>query len=373
MVRPALVAALAATTSALSIKRQEAAQNELFTIELAPGVTKVVTEDEKFALKADGKNFIDITNHPNLASSSSSGLKAANKVAAAVTYPGEMSQTDAVTGLIAKLSTSNMETKLTTFSDIFTRYYQSATGKDASDWVLSEVKAIISESGATGASVEPFSHSFVQQSIIATIPGQSASKVIIGAHLDSINGRDRTGRSPGADDDGSGTVTIMEAMKALLSDPKIAAGEGANTLEFHWYAGEEGGLLGSADIFDQYSSDGADVKAMLQQDMTGYDAGPMGVINDYVDSSLTDFVHKVIDAYTEIGYVDTECGYGCSDHASATAAGYPSSFVIEGNFEDTSPFIHTINDTMETVSLEHMLEHAKLVTGFAYELTFATF
>ncbi|KAI0596084.1 leucine aminopeptidase 1 [Biscogniauxia sp. FL1348] len=370
MVRPALVAALAASTSALSIKRREAAQNELFTIELAPGVTKVVTQDEKFALKMDGKSFIDITNHPNLASSSSTSLKSVNK-AAAVTYPSEMSQTDTVAALISKLSTSNMETKLTTFSDIYSRYYQLDTGKDASDWVLAEVKAIVSESGVAGATVEPVSHSFVQQSVIATIPGQSESKVIIGAHLDSVNGDDRNARSPGADDDGSGTVTIMEAMKALLSDPKIAAGEGANTLEFHWYAGEEGGLLGSADIFDQYSADGVDVKAMLQQDMTGYDAGPMGVITDYVDSSLTEFVHKVIDAYTEIGYVDTECGYGCSDHASASAAGYPSSFVIEGNFADTSPYIHTANDTMETVSLEHMLEHAKLVTGFAYELVFA--
>ncbi|KAI1637470.1 leucine aminopeptidase 1 [Biscogniauxia mediterranea] len=369
MVRPALVAALAASTSALSIKRREAAQNELFTIELAPGLTKVVTQDEKFALKMDGKNFIDITNHPNLASSSS-GPKAVNK-AAAVTYPSEMSQSEAVTALISKLNTSNMEAKLTTFSDIFSRYYELDTGKDASDWVLAEVKAIVSESGAAGVTVEPFSHSFVQQSVIATIPGQSEAKVIIGAHLDSVNGRDRAGRSPGADDDGSGTVTIMEALKALLSDPRVAAGAGANTLEFHWYAGEEGGLLGSADVFDRYSSDGADVKAMLQQDMTGYDAGPMGVITDYVDGALTEFVHKVIDAYTEIGYVDTECGYGCSDHASASAAGYPSSFVIEGDFAATSPYIHTADDTMDTVSVEHMLEHAKLVTGFAYELAFA--
>lgn len=63
-------------------------------------------------------------------------------------------------------------------------------------------------------------------------------------------------------------------MRVLLSDPTIAAGEGANTLEFHWYAGEEGGLLGSGDIFDSYKADGAVVKAMLQQDMTGYGNNP---------------------------------------------------------------------------------------------------
>ncbi len=46
-------------------------------------------------------------------------------------------------------------------------------------------------------------------------------------------------------------MTILEAMRVLLSDPKIAAGEGANTLEFHWYSGEEAGLLGSQDNFEK--------------------------------------------------------------------------------------------------------------------------
>lgn len=55
MVRSMLVAAaLAATSAALSIKRLEATQEELFTIELAPGVTQIVTEEEKWALKNVG-------------------------------------------------------------------------------------------------------------------------------------------------------------------------------------------------------------------------------------------------------------------------------------------------------------------------------
>lgn len=97
------------------------------------------------------------------------------------------------------------------------------------------------------------------------------------------------------DDDGSGSMTTLEAFRVLLSDPAIAAGEGTNTLEFHWYSGEEGGLLGSGDIYDAYSADGEVVKAMLQQDMTGYGDKPMGVITDRVDSALTEFIRKVID------------------------------------------------------------------------------
>ncbi|KAI1341888.1 leucine aminopeptidase 1 [Xylariaceae sp. FL0016] len=367
MVRTMLVAALAASATALSLKRKEAAQDKLFTIETAPGVTQVVTQDEKIALKMAGTNFIDITNHPNLASTAS----AVSAKRAAVTYPSSMTQTGTVNALIPSLSTAEMESWLTAYSEIYNRYYELDTGKEASDWILSTVQGIVDDSGATAAiTVTPFDHDFVQQSVIASIPGKSEAKIIVGAHLDSINGRNTSGRAPGADDDGSGSVTTLEAFKVLLSDPTIAAGEGENTLEFHWYAAEEGGLLGSGDVYTEYSRQNADVKAMLQQDMTGYrEAGPMGVINDYVDDTLTDFVRKVIDEYTTVGYVDSECGYGCSDHFSARAAGYPSAFVIEAEFSKISPYIHTADDTLDTVSYEHMLEHARMVVGYAYELT----
>lgn len=70
------------------------------------------------------------------------------------------------------------------------------------------------------------------------------------------------------------------------------------------YAAEEGGLLGSVDIWKQYKAEGKDAKAMLQQDMTGYSKGTtsqgkpdvVGVITDNVDAGLTEFITKVIDA-----------------------------------------------------------------------------
>jgi leucyl aminopeptidase len=162
----------------------------------------------------------------------------------------------------------------------------------------------------------------------------------------------------------------------LLTDPKIASGQFPNTLEFHWYSAEEGGLLGSQAIFQQYAKDKRDVRAMFQQDMTGYvkpgTTGSVGVITDYVDAGLTDFIKKVITAYCSIPYVTTKCGYACSDHASASKAGYPSAFVIESKMEDTSDYIHSTQDTMSTVNFDHVLEHAKMTVGFAYELAFAS-
>jgi bacterial leucyl aminopeptidase len=77
--------------------------------------------------------------------------------------------------------------------------------------------------------------------------------------------------------------------------------------------------------------------------------------------------------YVEIPFVDTQCGYACSDHASATKAGYPGAMVFESAFEDHLQSIHTAQDTMDKVDFDHVLQHARLSVGAAYELGFAEF
>ncbi|KAJ7300862.1 hypothetical protein DFH08DRAFT_979251 [Mycena albidolilacea] len=54
--------------------------------------------------------------------------------------------------------------------------------------------------------------------------------------------------APGADDDGSGSVTILENYRALLA----ADFHPERSLEFHWYSAEEGGLLGSQAVAKAY-------------------------------------------------------------------------------------------------------------------------
>lgn len=174
----------------------------------------------------------------------------------------------------------------------------------SSEWLLNQVRETIKAAGAEErVRAEHFEHPWGQHSVIATIPGRTNATVVVGAHQDSINlWLPSVLAAPGADDDGSGTVTILEAFRVLLQHSD-AAGRLENTLEFHWYSAEEGGLLGSQAVFSAYERDGRDVKAMLQQDMTGYvaatlDAGKpesVGVVVDYVDPNLTEFIKKVID------------------------------------------------------------------------------
>lgn len=374
---------LAACVPAISARFLETAEvdnvvlhpEETYLVETAPGKTQWVTEDEKWEMRRIGQNFMDITATQTL------GAKA--KARAAVTFPKKCVKQDEVVPLAKNLDKKNMRANLEKLTSFHTRYYKSSYGLQSSDWVLEKVNSIIKEAGADATVfAESFPHTWQQHSVIATIPGQSNKTVVIGAHQDSINlFLPSILSAPGADDDGSGTVTTMEVFRALLNSKDVVEGKAPNTIEFHWYSAEEGGLLGSQAIFQSYEAADRDVKAMLQQDMTGYvqktlDAGQpesVGVITDFVDRGLTEFIKVVIDEYCGIPWVETKCGYACSDHASASKAGYPSAFVIESTFENSDGHIHTSDDLIKYLSFDHMLEHARMTLGLVYELGFYEF
>jgi leucyl aminopeptidase len=346
---------------------------ERYLIELGPDERRWVTEAEKWALKREGRKFFDITEFQEFSDTV--------RVRKTVTFPDSLAQNDSITPLLDQLEKDNMYDNLKTFSGFHTRYYKSSYGRKSSEWLYDQVNKTLEDAGQVGL-VQFFEHDWEQNSIIAIIPGKSDRTVVIGAHQDSVNMfLPSILPAPGADDDGSGTVTILEALRVLLQDERIISGEAENTIEFHWYSAEEGGLLGSQAIFSSYEEAGRDVKAMLQQDMTGYTRGTfeagqpesVGVVTDYVDAGLTEFTKKVVGAYCNIPYVETKCGYACSDHASASKAGYPSAFVIESDFKYADEKIHTSDDKIEYLDFDHMLQHARLALGLAYELAFAKF
>lgn len=111
----------------------------------------------------------------------------------------------------------------------------------------------------------------------------------------------------------------MEALRVLANSkfkPK-------NTIEFHFYAGEEGGLLGSAAIYANYKAAQKTVLAFMNQDMTGYSpSGKISIYTDYVDAGLTAYVRKIAVQYSGLATTSDKCGYACSDHGSAYSNGF---------------------------------------------------
>ncbi|KAI8801215.1 hypothetical protein BJ742DRAFT_685328 [Cladochytrium replicatum] len=337
-----------------------------------------MTEEQILNLIRNNHHFVDVTDGflENL-----DGLKPLVQLGP----PSDVTHQDLVAPLLANISESAMERFLTKFSSFHTRFYKSVSGTASSEWLFFQVIRLLASnpSDKYTASVRQVHHSFPQSSIIARIEPVSdvsfASNpiVIVGAHLDSVNVQDpMNGRSPGADDDGSGTATLFESLRVLLESRVLDSSVGwSKPIEFHWYAGEEGGGLGSQPIAADYRQRGVNVYAMWQCDMSGYRApgkeDVIAIMDDYTDVSFSEYVKKLASAYTRFTTVDDSMnGYGGSDHFSWTKAGYPAVFAFDTPWADVNPYIHTPNDDVSHISFSHMAEFAKMIIGWTIELSF---
>ncbi|MCB2088176.1 MAG: M20/M25/M40 family metallo-hydrolase [Sphingomonadaceae bacterium] len=100
--------------------------------------------------------------------------------------------------------------------------------------------------------------------------------VIVQGHIDSrvSDVMDFTSDAPGANDDGSGTVLILEAAR-VLSQRKYPT-----TIVYVLLSGEEQGLYGGQLMADYAEEQGWTVKAVLNNDIVGGSCGSDGVCDD---------------------------------------------------------------------------------------------
>lgn len=306
--------------------------------------------------------------HPDKASA----LKAATMPTTLKTFNKPMiSHHETVEALINQVEPTNLVKTIEGMTSFTNRFYTTATGVEASDWLLARWNQEIE--GVSYASAEQISHrGYPQKSVEVTLLGAKYPEeiVVVGGHLDSTAGAwtEEGTISPGADDDASGIATVTESLRLM-----IASGiQPDRTIKFYGYAAEEVGLRGSQDIVEMLKDEKANVLSVLQLDMTNYSGSAHDItfITDYTDSNLTAFLSELIDVYTpEITYQFDRCGYACSDHASWHNAGYPAAMPFESLFEDYNPNIHTQFDTLENSdpTASHASNFAKLAIAYLIE------
>jgi Zn-dependent M28 family amino/carboxypeptidase len=186
--------------------------------------------------------------------------------------------------------------------------------------------------------------------VLAYLPGKTDEYVIIGAHYDHL-GRgyyDSLAPSligqihPGADDNASGTAGVLELAR-LLAPMK---GQLQRGILFASFAGEELGLLGSADWVKEPTLPLDKAVAMLNMDMIGRikdDKVYIGGVGTGADfKSLLE--QEQSKSTFKIEY--SAGGYSASDHTSFVAKKIPVLFFFSGLHSD----YHRPSDTWEKIN-----------------------
>ncbi|MFK8163510.1 MAG: M28 family peptidase [Lewinella sp.] len=202
--------------------------------------------------------------------------------------------------------------------------------------------------------------------------------LIVSAHYDHI-GKRGDDVFNGADDNGSGTSTILEVAEAFVTAQKQGVGPRRSVL-FLMVSGEEKGLLGSEYYVSHPVFPLENTIADINVDMVGR------VDDDHADNPnyiyvigsnrLSTELHRINEGvnkeYTqlELDYTynaedDPNRYYYRSDHYNFAVKGIPSIFYFNGTHAD----YHRSTDTIEKINFEKMEKIGRLVFHTAWQLS----
>lgn len=282
----------------------------------------------------------------------------------------QLTENKNITEALQELKSDNIKSVVAWLSAYPTRYNKGANANVHVNDFSEKLKKLVA-TASYPIKVDLISHrSTPQKSIRVSIAGKSTPDeyVIFGGHLDSINGwGSPTKAAPGADDNASGSASLYEALRVLITKEQPQ-----RSIEFFWYAGEESGLLGSAEIAETYKTERKNVIAVLQLDMTMFPGdGEFKItsITDFTSPWLRDYMKSINTTYLNIEILEDQCGYGCSDHASWYRRGFPTVLPTEAKFNSMFDYIHTDKDVISPVmSFEHSLIFSKIALAMAMDL-----
>ena len=268
----------------------------------------------------------------------------------------------------------NIEDDILELQAFGTRYHTKPQAVQAVLDQQSKWDAMILASGRTDVRTRIYNHvNTPMPSVILTIDGANNPDefVIIGGHIDSTAWPSNN-NAPGADDNASGISSLNEMLRVLLAQEFVPN----RSIEIMAFAAEEIGLVGSAEIAADYAQNNINVAAYVQFDMTGYkgSTSDIYITTDWYNSTtLNDYLTDLMDHYNSSGaheftYGYTECGYGCSDHASWADNGYNAAFPFEASMQQSNPNIHTSADVYSFFNTpDHSVKFTKLGLEFLIE------
>ncbi len=219
--------------------------------------------------------------------------------------------------------------------------------------------------------------------VMAVLPGTSPRRIYVSGHYDTVARRpgepgfdwDRWDNpSPGANDDGSGTVLTMELARVFAqSGIQFDA-----TLVFIALAGEEEGLIGATLHAQNAAAHSVVIDAVFNHDIIGNSTGGNGIVDsrtvrvfsedpmDSMSRQMARYIRRMAGPYVP-GHVvkpiarEDRFGRG-GDHTAFNRFGYTGVRFSEAR--ENYSMQHTDNDVIEGVDFEYLARNAR-VSGAA--------
>ena len=204
--------------------------------------------------------------------------------------------------------------------------------------------------------------------VLAWLPGQTDEYVIVGAHYDHL-GRgnfDSLAPSqigqihPGADDNASGTAGVLELARLLAPQ----RGKLKRSILFMDFAGEELGLLGSAEWVKEPTRPLGKAVAMINMDMIGRIQDDKVYIGGVGTGSSFQGVLEQAQKGAPFKIEYSAGGYASSDHTSFVAKKIPVLFFFSGLHSD----YHKPSDTWDKINAPSAARLLDLVGNVTVQL-----
>ncbi|HJV49380.1 MAG TPA: M20/M25/M40 family metallo-hydrolase [Geothrix sp.] len=194
--------------------------------------------------------------------------------------------------------------------------------------------------------------------IVADFPGTDRREemVIVGAHLDSWD------LGTGAADNGTGTVTALEVLRAM----RAANLHPRRTLRVVLFSGEEQDLLGSKAYLARHAADLSKIQAVLIDD------GGSGRMTGFPDMKVEAWYAPLAAAMApagELGAVDLPYAIiGGSDQTTFFEAGIPAFAPVQDALDYASHTHHSQVDVFDHVVKEDLVQGAQVMAVTAWGL-----
>jgi len=182
--------------------------------------------------------------------------------------------------------------------------------------------------------------------------------VIVGGHLDSWD------LGTGATDNGTGSMAVLEAARALQKlgvKPK-------RTIRFVLFTGEEQGLNGSKAYVKAHQKELEKISGVLVHDSGTGKVLTIGLMGNFAARETVDRALYPLARAKDVGLAEpTLRSEGGSDHVPFDQAGVPAFWCVQDNV-DYDKTHHSQADTLDRVRWDDLTEGAQVLAVFAYNV-----